>query len=165
MRFTTDLYAIDFDLTGYKQALHNFMVETTKEAARSWLRTVLVIIPTWSRASRATFEALANEVGFHVTYGPIKSKKDRLLLGMSTGEGGLQIVRNKTYYFYYKTSLRYLQYNEMNVAVPGPYPQPYGELLHDTPYRFREAGRNDFRSFANSILLPSPKEFIKPVKI
>lgn len=141
------------------------MEEKTKEAARSWLTTVLVIIPTWSRASRATFEALAREVGFTVTYGPQLSSKDRRSLGLDNSAGGLRINKLESYKFFYETSLRYLAYNEENFATPGPPPQPFGELTNPTPYNFVDAGKNDFESFAKQIRLPSPIEFIKAQKL
>ncbi|MCI0559258.1 MAG: hypothetical protein MN733_12245 [Nitrososphaera sp.] len=160
MRFVTQLQLIDFDLQGYLGALDAKMEETTKQAAQSWLRTVLDIIPTWSKASRATFEALAREVGFSVTYGPLIAKKDRTSLGLSTGRGGLDIQRHVGYFFFYETDLRYLEYNQFNNAVPGPPPQPFGQLRNPTPYRFIEAGQNDFQSFAKAVKLPNPALFI-----
>jgi hypothetical protein len=85
-----------------------------------------------------------------------------LLLGLSTSNGGLQIEKLKKYTFFYETNLRYLKYNEENVAVPGPPPQPFGELTNPTPYNFREAGEKDFQSFCeNSVRLPNPIEYIK----
>jgi len=160
MKWTTKFTTVDIDMGKYKRALDDYMQETIKDAAKSWLRTVLVIIPTWSRASRATFEALANEVGFNVTYGPQRSRKDRLLLGMQSGDGGLKIKKNQSYRFFYTTSLRYLIYNEYNKAVPGPPPQPYTELIHDTPYKFQDAGEKDFRSYAeNYVKLPNPLDY------
>ena len=159
MRFTAQLQRIDFDLRGYLGALDAKMEEVTKEAARSWLRTVLDIIPTWSRASRATFEALAREVGFNVTYGPLIARKDRTSLGRSTGSGGIE-TRGDGYFFTYETDLRYLEYNEFNAATPGPPPQPFGTLRNPTPYNFLEAGRNDFESFTRTVRLPDPSLFI-----
>lgn len=157
--FNAQLQEIVFDLTGYKRELQNHMEETTKDAARSWLRTVLDIVPTWSRASRATFEALANEVGFNVTYGPILSREDRLTLGLSTSRGGLEF-QTASYHFFYETDLRYLEYNEFNNATPGLPPQPFGTLRNPTPYRFLEAGMRDFESFQADVKLPSPLGFI-----
>jgi len=163
-KFTTKLYKIDFDLKSYEAALDKKMEEVTKQAARSWLSTVLTIIPTWSKASRATFEALANEVGFSVTYGPLVARKDRTSLGRSTGGGGIERTA-EGWFFTYETSLAYLEYNEFNNASPGPPPQPYGKLRNQTPYNFLEAGRNDFKSFAKTVKLPDPTLFIsgKPI--
>lgn len=158
--FTTQLQLIDFDLAGYLNVLDAKMEEVTKQAARSWLRTTLDIIPTWSKASRATFEKLAREVGFTVTYGPQRSEKDRTALGLATSQGGLDIDKDTHYRFFYITDLRYLEYNEFNSAVPGPPPQPFGQLRNPTPYNFLEAGRRDFESFAKTVKLPDPTLFI-----
>lgn len=160
MRFTTQLQVIDFDLKSYLRAFDAKLEETTKQAARSWLRTVLDIVPTWSKASRATFEALAREVGFSVTFGPLIARKDRTSLGLSTGRGGLEIEADSHYRFFYETDLRYLEYNEFNNATPGPPPQPFGELRNPTPYRFLEAGQRDFESFVKTVKLPDPALFI-----
>lgn len=165
MRFNAQVFLIDFDLTGYKAKLDRDLKEITVEAGRSWLRTVLVNIPTWSRASRATFEALAGELGVSISYGPILSKKDRFGLGRSTGKGGLKIVPGKTYHFFYETSLRYLAYNEANAAVAGAPPKPFGRLIHPTPYNFVENGQKDFKSFSETIKLPSPIDFIRGKRI
>lgn len=160
-----DLQKIDFDLKSYRGALDAQMREVTRQAARSWLRTVLDIIPTWSKASRATFEALAKEIGFTITYGPLIARKDRSALGRATGRGKLEFNEGLDYFFVYETDLRYLEYNEFNSATPGPPPQPFGELKNPTPYRFLEAGENDFRSFARIIKLPDPALFISGKKI
>lgn len=165
IEFDVSLQAVDFDVSSYKSILDSNLRQQTEQAARSWLTTVLGIIPTWSRASRATFEALANEVGFNVTYGPVRSKKDRLSLGLSNSKGGLDIVKDQHYFFFYETSLRYLIYNEENFATPGAPPQPYGELLNPTPYNFRDAGKADFESFAAAIKLPNPGRFISGKRI
>ncbi len=141
------------------------LTQVTVDAARKWLQVVLVIIPTWSRASRATFEALAREVGFPVTYGPILPGKDRFQLGKSTGKGGLEIVKFKSYHFFYETSLRYLAYNEANAAVAGDPPKPFGRLTHPTPYNFIDAGDAEFLSFSKEVLLPSPFNFITGKRI
>lgn len=156
MKWTSELYSLHLDWRGYERLLHEYLMSQIKEAAHKYLDTVLRIIPTWSRASRATFEELANAVDYNVTYGPVKANTDRLLLGMSAGRGGLQIVKGQSYYFYYATSLKYLIYNEMNRATPGPPPQPFGRLLNPTPYNFRAAGEAEFTSFAQNIMLPSP---------
>lgn len=165
MSFQMNLKVIDFDLKGYLSAMDRKLEEETKRAAKSWLRTVLDIIPTWSKASRATFEALAREVGFNVTYGPLIAKKDRTSLGRRTGRGGLDIDANSHYMFFYETDLRYLEYNEFNRATPGPPPQPYGQLRNPTPYNFLQAGQRDFESFANTVKLPDPTLFISGRKI
>lgn len=166
MKFKADIQLIDFDRRSYLNYLDLHMQRMTREAARSWLTTVLVIIPTWSRASRATFEALASAVSFNIQYGPIRSFEDRLVLGLQTGRGGVDYKKGQ-WYFYYETDLRYLAYNEHNRVIFGQAPgvfSPNG-LINDTPYKFQEAGKADFESFASNVLLPSPMDYIKGRRI
>lgn len=165
MRFKTNFRTIGFAGRIYENELDRFLTEEITEAAKSWLTTVLVIIPTWSRASRATFEALAAEVGFNVTYGPILSRKDRRSLGKSESDGGLEIRKFDSYKFFYETNLRYLAFNEANRATPGSPPRPFGELTHDTPYNFLDAGRRDFESRVEAIKLPSVRKFFRSQRI
>lgn len=159
MRFKPRLQLIDFDLGAYLRTMDDKLNEEITKAARSWLYTVLQIIPTWSRASRATFEALANSVGVSVSYGPLRSAKNRTNLGRQNSAGGVA-RQGSQIYFYYETTLRYLEYNQFNAATPGPPPQPWGELINPTPYRFLEAGQRDFESFVKTVRLPNPALFI-----
>lgn len=165
-RWIKQLFEIKFDKSAWQKTLQDEMTEDIKDAARSYLRTVLAIIPTWSRASRATFEALASQVGFNITFGPIRSAEDRLLLGLSTGRGGLDLKKD-SWKFFYETDLRYLAFNNFNAAIFGQAPNVFSRSgIPNTPYRFTDAGEADFRSFAeNFVKLPSPIEFVKPKRI
>ena len=164
MKWKKKLVLIEFDRKAYMATLKKEMTNKTREAGRVWLARVLVIIPTWSRASRATFEALAQAVGFNITYGPQKSRRDRLILGLQTGRGGLEITAT-SWHFFYETDLRYLAYNEFNNASPGPPPQPFGQLLNPTPYHFQDAGREAFERFADGVRLPNPGDFLVPKRL
>jgi len=166
MRFTSQINLIELDLDGYLAAAEDEMTQQVSEAARSWLRTVLRIIPTWSRASRATFTELANAVGFDLTFGPRLSRKDRTSLGLATGRGGLQVTPT-SWHFFYETDLQYLAYNEFNLVIYGEAPNVFSRtgLTHPTPYRFQEAGLADFLSFAKGVRLPSPMPFIRGRRI
>jgi len=139
------------------------MTQVTKDAAISWLTVVLAIIPTWSRASRATFNELAEAVGFPLTFGPVRSRKDRLNLGLSTSRGGLDTT-STSWHFFYETDLRYLEYNEFNKVIFGEAPNVFSRsgLINPTPYNFQEAGLADFKSFAAGVRLPNPFLFISP---
>lgn len=123
------------------------MRQLAEEAARVWLDAVLAIVPTWSRASRATFEALAQAVGYKVTYGPVRAFSDRRPLGLSTGFGGLMREAKGSYSFYYRSELRYLNFNESNVARVGV-AGVFKGLINPTPYNFKDAGEKAFRAFA-----------------
>lgn len=141
------------DKEGAEKAIDKLLLEEVKVGARIWLKTVLAIVPTWSGASRATFEALAQAVGFNVTYGPIRSFKDRRPLGLGTGFGGLERGRGG-YQFYYRTSLRYLEFNEANRATVGV-AGVFRGLINPTPYKFFDAGEKAFLDYAKTVRLPT----------
>lgn len=165
MKWKPNFKAVKLDLAAYKKQLHVYMLDWIKQAAQSWLHaTVLSIIPTWSKASRATFQALARDVGMTIPYGPLRSRVDRESLGLSTGGGGLETSKFR-WHFLYHSSLRYLAYNEYNKAVKGKPPAPFGALIHPTPYHFQEAGAGDFKEFARYTKLPDPLKFLKTEKL
>lgn len=147
------LSLLTLDLQRYRRDVDRQLLEATKEGARVWLDTVLSIVPTWSGASRATFESLAQAVGYTVTYGPIRSFKDRRSLGQGTGFGG--VVRNGPgqYAFFYRTDLRYLLYNEANEARVGE-AGVFKGLINPTPYRFFSEGQKAFEAYARTVRLP-----------
>lgn len=169
MRWTPKFTALTLNLSAYKAALDKHMQDWITQAAQRWLQaTVLSIIPTWSKASRATFQALARDVGMSIPYGPRQSRKDREDLGLSTGEGGLESDPGRfRWHFRYHTSLRYLVYNEYNHAVQGKPPAPFSSagLTHPTPYHFQEAGEREFREFARYTSLPNPYHFLRKEKV
>ncbi len=166
MKFTATTYLIKFDKKAYLAHLKEEMEENTREAARKWLKVVLRLIPTWSRASRATFEELSAFAGVNVGYGPLKANKDRFQLGRSTGRGGPDFQKKDFYYFYYETDLQYLKWNEFNKATYGDASNWFSKHRDGPgPYRFIEAGKAEFESFAKEVKLPSPMKFIKGKKI
>jgi hypothetical protein len=170
MKWTPNFKALKLDVAAYQAALSRYMQDWIKQAAQRWLQaTVISIIPTWSKASRATFQALARDVGMSIPYGPQQSRKDREALGLSTGSGGLELDPSASrWYFRYRSSLRYLAYNEYNRAVWGPEPPaPFRRagLIHPTPYHFQEAGQKEFEEFAHFTVLPNPYKFLKTEKV
>lgn len=170
MKFTHKFYALDLDVAAYKRHLSTYMEDWLKQAGREWLiATVLAVIPTWSKASRATFQKLANELGTTVPYGPQRSRKDRESLGLATGSGsGLELdPGNSRWHFKYESTLRYLAYNEYNRVVYGQAPNVFSRtgLRSTTPYHFQEKGQKAFEDFTRFTELPNPYMFLKKVKV
>ena|SRR4030042_4783860 len=171
MKFTTNFQTLSFDLAAYERALTNHLVEENKRAGQVWIHAAVeqIPIPTWSGASRATFQKLAEELGTSVPIGPRMSREDRAPLGraLSTASGVITDTRNHFYGFMYSSNLRYLAYNEFNRAVPGPPPQPFGRLRTPTPYHFQEKGLKAWVAFAKTVKLPDPfsSKFLKRTKI
>jgi len=167
MKFIPKFRAPSLDIGGYKRHLSDYMEDWLKQAGREWLQaTVLAIIPTWSKASRATFQKLARELGTGIPYGPQLSRKDRESLGLSTGSGsGLELdPENSRWHFKYHSTLRYLAYNEYNRAVKGTNNVFYG-LRTPTPYHFQEKGVAAFEHFTRYTELPNPFKFIRTVGV
>ena len=169
MKFKAKFHTLTLDLGAYRSELSAYMEEWLKQAGREWLNaTVIAVIPTWSKASRATFQKLAHELGTSIPYGPQKSKKDRESLGLAAGsDSGLEFSpSSQQWHFKYSSSLNYLAYNEYNKAV-------YGQggvfsksgLRHPTPYHFQEKGLRAFEEFARFTELPNPFKFLKKGKI
>ncbi|KPK53352.1 MAG: hypothetical protein AMS22_07510 [Thiotrichales bacterium SG8_50] len=170
MKFTHKFVALELDLAGYKRFFNSYMEDWLKQAGVEWLHaTVLAIIPTWSKASRATFQKLARELGTAIPYGEQKSRKDRAGLGLSTSQGsGLELdPGNSRWYFKYHTTLRYLAYNEYNHVVYGQAPNVFSPrgLTNPTPYHFQEKGQKAFEDFTRFTELPNPFKFLKKVKV
>ena len=164
--FKSEVFQVSFNKRGWRAALNREMKETTKEAARKWLTVVTGIIPTWSRASLATFSKLAASVGFPIPFGSVASTApgDRSSLGKTNSDGGLMFEK-ESWHFFYETDLQYLVWNEFNVAVKGDGSGIYSSLKRPTPYRFQQAGANEFESFAREVKFPNPGKFIKGKKI
>jgi hypothetical protein len=167
LKVTAELYKVNFDKKAWMDALHADMVEKTKEAARSWLDTVIFRIPVWSQASRATFTELAKAVGFPLDLGDsISPFGNRRALGRSTGEGGLETNKKQgSYFFFYRTSLHYLEWNEYKTAVRGDGSGVFSQLRNPGPYHFQRAGAADFESFAANVQLVSPIRYISGKRI
>lgn len=166
MRFKAQVNLVNFDKRRFLDHFNDQMTEVSKEAARKWLKVVTVLIPIWSRASIATFNELAEKVGYPLNVGTPVARIDRLSLGLQTGRGDLIVEKNKRWGFFYETDLRYLAWNEFNKAVRGDGSGWYSAHRDGPgPLRFQAAGAAEFESFAREVRLPNPIEFIRPKRI
>jgi ribulose kinase len=156
MRFRTKFRTIELNLQREVARIDKVVEEATLTAASLWLGTVTGIVPVWSTASHATFVKLATAVGFQM--GPLRvsnTAHDRYMLGFMESQGGLRRPQKGSMYFFYGTTLRYLAFNNENVAYPGVGGVKTG-LIEPTPYKFVEAGQNTFEDFAKTVQLPAP---------
>lgn len=170
MKFTVNFRAPVLDVAAYRRNLNQYMEDWLKQAGRDWLlATVIAVIPTWSKASRATFQELAHDLGMAIPYGPQLSRKDRESLGRSTSSGsGLILDPGKSrWHFRYQSNLRYLAYNEYNRVVYGQAPNVFSKtgLRNPTPYHFQQKGQEAFEQFTRYTQLPNPYKFLRKVKV
>lgn len=157
-------------MPSYKRALDQYLTVMLKNGGKKWLNATVrtsTHIPTWSGASRATFQKLAQELGTSVPIGPIRAKKDRTALGRANAQGsGVFINTSKgLWQFAYQTQLRYLIYNEYNLAVAGPPPRPFSNNVRYTPYGFQEKGARAWFEFTKNLSLPSPFKYLRKGKL
>jgi hypothetical protein len=149
------------------------MDDFIQKSGRVWLEAAVnkIPIPTWSGASRASFQKLATELGTTVTVGPRAASnwKDRTALGRSTSQGSRVISdQSKDFYgFVFQSDLRYLEYNEKHAASPGEPPQPMWKTIANTPYGFMELGNSAWKAYADKVRLPEPlkSKFLKKFKV
>lgn len=158
--YLNTLKEVRLDIEGYIRDLEKSLTNRTILSGKIWLSAAVdkVPIPTWSGASRSTFQELAMALGTGVAIGPIVARKSRVTLGRETGHGGLDVEggNKQKYSFWYSSSLRYLAYNEYNSAVAGPPPQPFSNNVRFTPYYFQEKALTAWEKFASKTRLLNP---------
>jgi hypothetical protein len=166
MKFTPKFKYINIDMSAYRTAMESYLTDRLKASGARWLDATVrtsTHIPTWSGASRATFQKLAQDLGTTVPIGPIVARKDRTALGLANAQGSGVFIdtASSTFKFTYATQLRYLVYNEFNLATRGPAPQPFSNNVRYTPYRFQDKGLAAWEVFAIKTRLPNPYKFIR----
>lgn len=168
MKWTADFKIIELDLHAYGRVMLSTLHNLNERAGQAWIDTAVnkTPIPTWSGASRATFQKLATELGTSVPIGPIKAKKSRVSLGLSTSTGSGVFVDAKGAIptevgFKYQSSLRYLAYNEYNVATQGRPPQPFSNRVRFTPYNFQVRAEAAWQKVAAKAKLPNPYKYLR----
>jgi hypothetical protein len=166
MKFKAEFYTMHIDMGVYGKAMLKALREYNERAGQAWIHTAVnkTPIPTWSGASRATFQKLAAELGTSVPIGPLRTKS-RVSLGKSTS-GGSKVIENKSYVgFQYSTSLRYLAYNEYNAAKAGTPPAPFSNNVRFTPYGFQDRARSAWEGVAKTAKLPNPYRYLNKRKL
>jgi len=166
MKFKAEFYTMHLNMGVYEKAMLKALREYNERAGQAWIHTAVdkTPIPTWSGASRATFQKLAAELGTSVPIGSLRTKS-RVSLGQSTS-GGSGIIEDKSYVgFRYSTSLRYLAYNEYNAAKAGTPPAPFSNNVRFTPYGFQDRARSAWEAVAKTAELPNPYKYLNKRKM
>ncbi len=148
--------------------LDKILSKDLERAAQTWLNaTVMLAVPVWSGASRATFLKLARKVNHPLTItgikksakGGIRKGKDGPRLGFQKSKGEVSLgTQPGIYTFTYETSLFRLVFNEFNDANDNPVAgRLFAQLRNPGPYNFQEIGRAAFEDYSkNAVELPSP---------
>jgi hypothetical protein len=164
--------SFELDFKTYKKVAFNAVVNINETAGKTWIRAATdeAPIPTWSGASRASFQKLARDLGTSVPLGPIRERGnlfDRIAWGRQSSKGsGLVTDKGKVYLgFIYQTTLGHLIYNEYNSPVPGPYPQPWTTAVRFTPYFFQYRAWEAWNEVAKTAKLPNPYNYLVKKKM
>jgi hypothetical protein len=177
MRFTVNFKAPTIDTVKWLARLDTRLSKEIERAAVVWLNaTVLLAIPVWSGASRATFIKLARQVSFPLTITGIKSSADNFIAaGVAGPRLGFQQSRGEVkkgtpqgvYTFTYGTTLFHLVFNEYQDANQNKAAgRVFAELLEPGPYNFQEIGKDAFEDYVkDAVELPSPWRTIKTKSI
>lgn len=168
MKFTVRFQAPTINVKAWTTRMDSVLSKQIERAATVWLNaTVLLAIPVWSGASRATFLKLAREVSFPLTITGIKASARGYIsagkagprLGFQQSKGELNRgTQQGVYTFTYGTSLFHLVFNEYNDANANPKAGRLFARLHEPgPYNFQEIGKDAFEDYAkDAVELPSP---------
>jgi hypothetical protein len=160
VKFTLRYEKMRLDMEAYKKALDAAMMEHVANGAASWLDAVIVEIPVWSGASRATFLKLAREIEFSIAINP--KVIDRIATGQAHSIGSLLgDIKTGSYTFQYGTTLPWLIWNEYNNANINPDPTLIDKLIKPGPYNFQDKGNEAFVRMARTARLPSVASFVK----
>ena len=160
MKFKGTFRSFRFNMTAYKQRLHEHLSDEIAHAAFVWLNAVLMEIPVWSGASHATFLRLSREVGYQMSIQP--TAISRVGYGQRMGDGEVTADPAKGQYtFRYETTLPHLIHNEFNNANVLPDPTIFSRLKHPGPYYFQQKGLRAFLKFAIQVRLPNPWASLK----
>ncbi len=177
MKFKVRFTALSINEQMWRQKLAAMLAKEIKKAATVWLNaTVLLVIPVWSGASRATFLKLARAISFPLTIniqapsGFIERAPNRWgpRIGFQRSEGTLDAsnAANGLVSFFYSTDLFHLVFNEYNDGNANPVAGRVFARLHNPgPYGFQQIGQAAFEDYARLVELPSPWRSLKFTKI
>ena len=164
MKVTYCLRVPRINVDQYRTILDRHMKEALAEGLMAWLDAVLLEIPNWTGASRATFWRLAGLINVQVdASGP------RVGIGQLAGDGSLATDKAKGIYtFTYSTTLPWLIWNEYHNANVDPDPTkhpPPAKLHKPGPYGFQLKGIDAFQRVADNLTLPSVAPCVKSYTI
>jgi len=142
------------------------MKEMLAQGLMEWLQVVIVEVPIWSGASRATFVKLAQHIDFSVPVSGGPAPVDRSGEGMAASKGEFEAdINSGQYTFTYGTSLPWLIWNEYHNANIDPDPTLFAKLKKPGPYDFQTKGAAAFIHMTRLIDLPRVAPYIRSIAI
>lgn len=153
MRIRNGIRRLKLNLLALVGNLDAVAEKSTRRAAKIWVETAISQVPSWSGASLATFEQLANAVGVSVPINVAQGAPNRIALGRLNSRGGLERLGKGQWRFFYENNLRYLSANETRSVGVGEFGVRWG-LTEPTPYNFRDVANAAVEKFLRNVELP-----------
>jgi len=156
MRFKFEYSTLHLSPIVWKRQLNKELRAALIEGGTLWMNAALTRIPVWSGASHGTFLKLAAKLGYQMSVGGAGFGG-----GPSYGEAHSSAkltVYAGAYILEYNTNLWHLIYNEYNDANAHPEAgRLFAKLHRPGPYKFQDSAGEEFKQFAKTVRLPSPK--------
>ncbi len=139
-----------FNILGFKTDLNKVGKEIVKDAAREWLKAVIVEIPTYTGAARGTFKPLGSFLKVLVPKGtPVSARKQKKIKGVTYQLGfgpaaqyGQEFdftQKGFRFEFNYTVNLPYIVWNSFGPGLP--------ELKKETPWHALDKGKDAFGKY------------------
>jgi len=150
---------LGIDTGRFTQTLDTNMKEQIRQAAREWLRAVILLVPVWTGTSKASLQPLGAYLKVAVPVSPVVNRKG---FGLSQGRANQEFSFSREgniWSFEFKEEVAHYLVNEyFNVNASGKF-----HLKTPGPYRSFAAGEKAFTKYIDTYLLqrvPNLKDFI-----
>lgn len=153
--FKATVKIIEFNDKEYITALNKKVEEQMKEAAREWLRAVIVRVPVYTGMARESLLPLSRYLNVAIPIDPIAKRRG------PSGEIQQYFAfeqQGEQFTFKYSTEVPHYLINEFNVGLGSP------PLTHPTPWHSFEAGRIAWREYVTTVFkykLPNIKTYFR----
>ncbi len=166
--FDCRIQGIKLEYGKFTKSLNEIMETQLRNAAREWLRAVVIATPVYSGESRGSLLPLAGYLHRHIDIFPAHAWKVRppgpTSLGIEVGasRGSYSFTStNYVYTFTFSTEVPQFLINEFNVGLGSP------PLIHPTPWRALEAGENAINQYLDENILkrfPKVSDYVVLIK-
>lgn len=155
---------LSLDVQRYTRTLDEAMQVQLRQAAREWLRAVILRVPVWAGTSRGSLRPLGSYLRVAVPIsprvGPTATRGPSVGAGQSDFE--FSSPRKGVYQFTFDEQVLHYRLNEF-FDMSGFLP-----LLTPTPWASFKAGETAFTRYVNDVLpkrLPRPEQFLVQKRI
>jgi hypothetical protein len=142
--FEFKLRLLKINKRGYTEALQKAVDTQVRQAAREWLRTVMIHVPVYSGQAAASLVPLGRHLHVAIPIHPDPVARRRYPGGISIGESqGTFSFSSEGWVstFTFSTEVPHYLINEFNAGLGSP------PLRHPTPWASMEHGRNAFMAY------------------